>query len=120
MRRNGSRKITVDKAELIAKIKENKAAHIIAYDKAVEAYKVVAIKQLKAQIKEVNAGSLKARLDLTTPVNNIDNYDKIIDMFKWEQNDKVELSQDEFNEYVQDETEISRHAMMSNTMYLGA
>ncbi len=119
MRRNGSRTITVNKAELIEKIKENKAAHVVAYDKAVKAYKVVAIKQLNEQIKEVNEGGLKARLNLTTPVNNVENYDKIIDMFVWEQEDKVELSQDEFNEYVQDETEVSRHAKMSNTMYLG-
>lgn len=119
MRRNGDRTITVNKADLIAKIKENKEAHIVAYDKAVIAYKTVALKQLNEQIKEVNEGGLKARLDLTTPVNNVDNYDKIINMFEWEEEDKVELSQNEFNEYVEDETEVSRHAMMSNTMYLG-
>ena len=31
----------------------------------------------------------------------------------------VELEQSEFNEYVQDETEFDRHAMASNSIYLG-
>ena len=119
MRRNGSRTITVDKADLIAQIGKNKEAHIIAYDKAVIAYKAEALKQLKGQIDRVNDGALDARLKLTTPVNNVENYDKIIKMFGWEKAAEVELTQDEYNEYVEDETEVSRHAKMSNTMYLG-
>jgi hypothetical protein len=75
---------------------------------------------LKEQIKEVNVGSLNAHLKLTTPVNNVKNYDKIIKMFGWEKAVEVDLTQDEYNEYVEDETEVSRHAMVSNTMYLGA
>ena len=119
MRRTGSRTIKVNKAKLIEKIKENKAAHEIAYDKAVVAYKAEALKQLTTQIANIQEGSLNARLNLTTPVDNRKNYDKIIDMFEWEVDDVVELEQQEFNEYVQDETEFARHAMLSNSMYLG-
>jgi hypothetical protein len=118
MRRNGSRIIKVKKADLIAKIQENKERHIESYAKAVIAYKKEALKQLSDITKKVEAGEMKVRLDLTTPVDNKDNYDKIIDMFNWEVEDIVELEQSEFNEYVQDETDFARHAMMSNTMYL--
>lgn len=119
MRRNGNRTITVNKEQLINKIKENKAAHIEAYKKAVVAYKAEALKQINEQLESVNSGSLNAKLELVTPVNNEANYDKIIEMFNWEVNAEIELSQQEFNEYVQDETEFARHAMMSNAMYLG-
>jgi heme oxygenase len=119
MRRNGSRTIKVDKGDLIDQIEINKQAHIVAYDKAVIAYKAEALKQLKVQIHRVNDGELDARINLTTPVNNVENYDKIIKMFQWEKSAEVDLTQDEYNEYVEDETEVSRHAMMSNTMYLG-
>jgi hypothetical protein len=119
MRRTGSRTIKVNKAKLIAKIKENKDAHIVAYGKAVIAYKNEAIKQLTEITKKVNDGDMTVRLSLTTPVDNRKNYDKIIDMFDWEVEDEVELEQQEFNEYVQDETEFARHALMSNSMYLG-
>jgi outer membrane cobalamin receptor len=119
MRRNGSRIIKVKKADLIAKIQENKAQHIESYAKAVIAYKKEALKQVADITKKVEGGDMNVKLNLTTPVDNKDNYDKIIDMFNWEVEDIVELEQSEFNEYVQDETDFARHAMMSNTMYLG-
>lgn len=119
MRRTGSRTVKVNKAKLIAKIKENKEAHIIAYAKAVEAYKKEALKQLAELTKKAEAGDTSLRLSLTTPIDNVKSYDKILDIFEWEIDEEVELEQKEFNEYVQDETESARHAMMSNSMYLG-
>jgi len=119
MRRNGTRTMKVVKADLIKKIVENKEAHIKAYAKAEIAYKKEALKQLAELTEKVNNGDMSIRLNLTTPVDNRKNYDKIIDMFEWDVNDEVELSQDEFNEYILDETEAARHAMLSNSMYLG-
>ena len=119
MRRTGSRTIKVKKVMLIEKIKENKEAHIVAYEKAVIAYKKEALKQLVDLTTKATQGDLDINLDLTTPVNNRKNYDKIIDMFEWEVEDEVELEQQEFNEYVQDETEFAIHASLSNAMYLG-
>jgi len=119
MRRTGTRTVKVNKAKLIAKVKENKEAHIVAYAKAVEAYKKEALKQLAELTKRVEAGDTSIRLNLTTPIDNVKSYDKILDIFEWEIDAEVELEQKEFNEYVQDETESARHAMMSNSMYLG-
>ena len=119
MRQNGSRVMTVKKAELIEKIRANKEAHIKAYAAAEIAYKKEALKQLAELINEVDGGSLNIRLDLTTPVDNRKNYDKIIQMFEWDVLEEVELTQQEFNEYILDETEANRHAMLSNSVYLG-
>ena len=117
MRQLGSRKINVDKAKLIEKIRENKANHVIEYDKAVIAYKEEALKQLKELTEDVEEGALGIKLDLVTPVNNADNYDKIIEMFQWEVNEIVELEQREFIEYVQDETDFAISAKFNNTYY---
>jgi NADH dehydrogenase/NADH:ubiquinone oxidoreductase subunit G len=119
MRRNGNRTIEVKKEDLIKKIKENKEKHLIAYDKAVIAYKNAALKQLSELTQKVNEGSLTIRLELVTPINNSTNYDKIINMFEWDVKEVVELDQNEFNEYVLDDTETTRQAMFSNTRYLG-
>ena len=118
MRRNGNRIIKVKKSDLIAKIQENKERHIESYEKAVIAYKKEALKQLAEITKKVEEVDMKVRLELTTPIDNRDNYDKIIDMFNWEVEDIVELEQSEFNEYVQDETDFARIALHSNSMYL--
>lgn len=119
MRQNGSRTMKVVKADLIKTINENKETHIKAYAKAEIAYKAEALKQLTKLTSEVNDGSLKIKLNLTTPVDNRKNYDKIVGMFEWDVEDKVELTQQEYNEYILDETESARHAMMSNQAYLG-
>jgi hypothetical protein len=117
MRNYGNRKILVNKEQLIKQIKENKATHIEEYEKAVVAYKQEALKQLSKLTEKANNGYLKLDLHLITPVNNSDNYDKIIEMFEWEVADEVELTQDEFKEYVQDENDFAIRAKMSNTAY---
>ena len=117
MRHLGNRTIKVQKEKLIAQILENKEQHIKEYGEAVIAYKEEALKQLTVQTSRVKEGALDAELDLVTPVNNADNYDKIVEMFQWEVEKVVELSQNEFNEYVQDETEFAVAAKYSNTFY---
>ena len=117
MMRHGNRTIQVEKSDLITKIKENKENHIVEYDKAVIAYKDEALRQLANLTVRVEEGAVDAKLDLITPINNADNYDKIIEMFDWEVTDVVELEQDEFQEYVQDTTDFAVKARMSNAAY---
>ncbi len=117
MRHHGTRTIKVNKDKLIEQIRKNKENHIVEYDKAVVAYKEEALRQLNEQIKKVEEGSLIASLNLVTPINNAENYDKIIEMFEWEVDDVVSLEQQEFNEFVQDETEFAVQAKFSNAMY---
>jgi hypothetical protein len=118
--RHGDRKINVNKEKLINQILANKENHIKEYEKAVVAYKKEALKQLAEQLKRVEDGALDAKLELVEPVNNADNYDKVVDMFQWEENKIVELTQNEFREYVQDETDFAMQAKMSNAYYLGS
>jgi hypothetical protein len=117
MRRTGSRTIRVNKQQLIDKIKENKKNHVEEYAKAVIAYKEEALRQLAELTEKVNNGELGVALNLITPIDNSVNYDKIVEMFEWEVEEIVELEQNEFLEYVQDETEFARSAKFSNTMY---
>jgi len=118
MIRHGNRTIKVQKADLIAKIKENKENHVKEFDKAVDAYREEALRQLRTQLERVEEGAVDAKLDLITPVNNAENYDNILEMFTWEVEDVVELEQSEFQEYVQDTTDFAVTARMSNSAYL--
>ena len=117
MYETGSRKITVKKQDLIEQIVANKVKHIELYNKAVIAYKKEALEQLETLTNEVNDGALDIKLDLVTPINNEENYNGIIEMFVWEVKDEVELTQNEFKEYVQDKTQFAEEAMFSNTLY---
>ena len=117
MMRNGQRTIKLEKSKLLATLKEHKEAHIVEYGDAVKAYKLEAIEQLGELLKEANDDKRQLRLDLTEPIDNTDNYDKIIAMFDWEVDDVVELTQNEFNEYVLDENSFTIMAQTSNAMY---
>ena len=119
MRQYSDRTINVQKSELLKAIQANLEAHQVAYEEAVVAYKKEADKQLRKQLKELKAGSLSVKLNLVTPINSEDEYLKLIRMFEMEVNDIVELSQQEFNQYIYDETEFSKRAFASNSMYVG-
>ena len=115
--RSGQRTIKVQKQELIKTLKNNKENHIKEYSEAIKAYKLEALEQLSELTKQAKKGEIGLQLKLIEPVDNADNYDKIISMFEWEVEDIVELTQDEFKEYVLDETSFSQHAKISNMMY---
>lgn len=117
MRHTGNRTISVDKKKLIEKIRENKANHIVEFKEAVINYKAEALRQLTDLQNKVLGGALDIKLNLVTPIDNSANYDNIIEMFEWEVNDTVTLEQNEFIEYVQDETSFAITAKMSNMAY---
>ena len=117
MHTNHNRTIKISKSKLIEKISENKEAHIKDFNEAVIAYKVEAQKQLEIAQKELNDGSLKIKLNLVTPVNRAEEYDKVIEMFKWEIDDEIQITQREFNEYVHDDTEDAKMSRMLNSTY---
>jgi hypothetical protein len=119
MRSNGNRQLVVKKADLIAQIKKNKEVHIKAYAKAVVAYKKEALKQLAEQTKAAKEGKLNIHLNLTSPISLANHYDELVEMFELEVREEIEISQQEYNEYYKDKTEVTRHAMLSNEMYLG-
>lgn len=112
------RKIRVNKSQLVGKIKENKANHVKEYEQAVKDYKEEAAKQLSDLSKKLEEGKTNLKLELVSPVNKSDEYDKLIAMFEtWEVDDFVDLSQEEFNQYVMDETSFAIHAKGLNTYY---
>ena len=115
----GNREIKIEKSKLIEQIKTNKEVHIKEYKEAVTAYKTEVLKQLSELKSKIESNDLEIRLDLTKPINNSENYDKTIEMFNWEVEDLVILSQGEFKEYVQDDNDFSRSAKFSNSMYVG-
>jgi len=118
MRKMGNRVIKINKAKLIETLKANKESHIKEYDKAVMAYQTEADKQLNELIGKNLAGDLNIELNLIKPLNRAENYDKIIEMFEWEIQDDIELTQSEFKEYVQDEFDFAIQAKFANSMYM--
>jgi hypothetical protein len=117
MHQRHNRTIRISKEKLIEKIKENKLNHVKEYDEAVLAYVIEANKQLKDAKKNLDKGNLQIQLQLTTPINRADEYDKVVNMFEWELDSEIELTQNEFNEYVHDENSSAQTAKYANSFY---
>ena len=118
MHQHHNREVTINKASLIAKIEENRDSHVKEYELAIVAYKKEAEKQLRKLTKDLRDGELNLQLKLISPINRKEEYDKVIEMFKWEISENVVLSQKEFNEYVHDDNSSAVHAKMLNSTYL--
>jgi len=119
MRTQGNRTIKVKKSDLIERINANKEAHVKEFEAAKIAYKAEALRQLEEARKKIETGELGVTLNLVTPSNVAGQYDKKAEMFEWEIEDEVELSQDEFKDYVQGDFDFAHNARMMNMYYLG-
>lgn len=117
MHNHHNRVVLMKKQDLINKIQENKKNHEKDYLEAVEAYKKEAQKQLNQQQTALDNGNIQLRLNLVTPINCAADYDKVLEMFKWEIKDEVELTQKKFNEYIHDETSFAVATKFSNSTY---
>jgi len=112
-----NRTVKVEKLKLIEAIKANKENHVKEFKEAVEAYRNEANRQLLKLKGRLDEGALDIQLKLTTPINREAEYDKIVEMFNWEVDSIIELTQSEFNEYVHDDNDQARNAKFSNMYY---
>lgn len=117
MHNHHNRTVKINKQKLIEKIEANKQEHIKDYNEAVIAYKKEAQKLINKCQSELNNGSLEIGLSLVSPLNRSDEYDKVIEMFRWELSEEVEITQNEFNEYVHDDNQSSKNAKYLNSTY---
>ncbi len=113
-----NRTIKIKKIDLLDAIKTNKEAHIKDYDEAVIAFKQEAIDQLnQLQVRVVQNELDDITLDLVTPVDNTETYDENIKLFEWEVKDEIEITKEEFDEYVLDKSHVTSQAYFMNATY---
>lgn len=89
-------KITVDKADLIERLKANRDAHRAEYDAACEVYRERCIAEIEHMLADARAGVIRRNLTLPIPEEHTEDYDRAIDMLEWAQSDTIELNQQEF------------------------
>lgn len=119
--------ISVEKAKLLRIITDNKEEHVKEYEEAMKGYRVgvvAGLEKLGENVKEFakevdesleearNGGELKTHftLDLWSPFTNLTkpethekDYTTVIGMIDLDMGDSVDLSRDEYRNYIQDE-----------------
>ena len=122
--KNGSleRVITVKRAALLTKLAENKKEHEKLYNEAVVGYRVAVKNKLSAELDRVSSSKdwlENLGISMVKPTSYLKEFDRAIAMFTMEVNDEVELSEEDFSQYVMNEWDWMRNWVVSNAGYSG-
>ena len=111
--------ITVDKADLIAKIQANRDEHRSMFLKSQERYREAMIAELDRALEEARDGQkIRRAFTLPVPEDHTDDFNTALEMLDWEQEDSVELDQRDFARFVQNRWEWQASFAANTQSYL--
>lgn len=111
--------ITVNKAELLEKLKENRNKHRQQFEKALAGWQDTVLEKLKSAVAEAEAGKrFRTSFHLPQPSDHTDEYDEIIAAVEWETSDEIRLGRSEFRQFVLDEWGWKRDFMLTSARYI--
>jgi len=117
------KKIIVAQSKLLDTLKANKEKHLEMYEKARVAYRQKVIEEITIMQSYIledqgNDPILTDLNGLQAPVDMTSDYDEAIAMVEWSTENAIELSRDEFRQYVMDDWAWKSHALLANTRYV--
>lgn len=110
--------ITVDKAQLIATMTENRSKHQGIFLKAQAGYREQAIQALDRKLQNAREGKINLTFSLPAPKDFTVEYDTALSMLEWAQGDSVDLDQRDFERYVLDRWDWANQFVGSTSAYL--
>lgn len=113
------RTVKVKVSELLGKIKKNREAHRAVFLEACEGYREKSIAELEKMLAEAKDGKrIRRYVELVEPMDMTKEYDQVIAMLEMSNDDVVELTHTEFQNYVQDDWSWKEQFTANNTRYL--
>lgn len=112
--------VTVDKDELITKLRQNREDHEREYADACHTYRekmLEALDETAAHVRDGGAIDLSEITKLPKPVEYLGSFDEAIAMLEWEQDDQVKLEQRDFQRYVLNKWEWGHQFMAATSLY---
>lgn len=111
-------KVKVD--ELLVKVKANRKAHRDVFLRASEGYRAAAVAELDKMLEDAKSGKRVRRyLELVEPMDQTKEYDSVISMLELTCDEVVELTSQEFSQYVLDDWSWKDQFTISNSQYIG-
>lgn len=110
--------VRVKKAELLAILQKNRAEHREIFLEAQEGYKKTVIAELEKALEEARSGKKITRgISFATPVDQTKDYDRAIRMIEMSTEDIIELTENDFAQYVMDDWSWKNTFAFSNAHY---
>lgn len=111
--------IRIDKKRLVDTLTINREKHTAKAVAAKEGYRLELIETLEKLLGQAKSGDkIDHNLDLSHPEDYTKEYDAVLQMLDFEQNQEVVLSNRDFRRYVLDEWDWQRSFGGSNSLYL--
>lgn len=110
--------VKVNVKELLAKLKENKKLHVEKYEESVKDYYEAVRVALRKEAKKEQPSVASVYSEFNKiPKNHASDYEKVITMLEWTEDDIVELDQGDFINYVMDNWSWSNEFITTNSFY---
>lgn len=97
--------IKVDRNELLAVLRTNRETHLKDYQEAQAEYRKLVVQELTEMLKQAKArdGKIVRNLKAPEPQSFVASYDTAIRMLEMSVEEVIELTQGEFQQYVEDQ-----------------
>lgn len=110
--------VKVKKSELLAKLRHNRSEHREIFEEASEAFRQEVIRVLDERLADAKSGKrIRLRIDLTQPMDQTNEYDQAIAMCEMSVDDVIELSYENFRNYVLDRWHWRDQFIAANATY---
>lgn len=112
------RAITVDKAALATKLTENMQTHHEHWHQAMGHYEAKVREWFEVNLSNIIEGKwaeIQRSCPYPVPEDHTDDYERVLDMLKWDLGNTYELSEGDFDQYVNDNWGWQR-SFAANTM----
>lgn len=110
--------ITVSKSRLLDILKKNRENHRSVYEEAFAGYRNECIRVLEQNLKALKDGKkVVVQFYEQAPQDHTGDYDRVIRMLGMEVSDTVELDQQQFSNYVDDDWNWKQSWTVSNAKY---
>lgn len=114
---------TVDKRDLLEKVRQNRDKHVTDVGKMRAAYKAEVVKQLEQRAEDIKTGAIKLKqshwthFDIEYPVSYEEVYDQVIEILSWTKDEEIELSAEQFRNWVMDRWDWSSRVAGTKAVY---
>lgn len=117
------KQINMDRRKLLEVVEANRAKHEAEYKEALDEFHRAKIKECEENLTLArNHETVSPWSRLAEPMNNLEDYDRVIKMLEYSEDKIVPITADEFEKYVQDNWEW-KHSFndtkLANAAYLG-
>lgn len=103
-RRLGMQVVRVRREEVLERMRTNRTNHRAIFEDALIGYRKRVIEELDKMIEMARRGDrIRQNVGLLEPQDHTSDYDLVIDMLEMETEDIIELTQQEFAQYVRDD-----------------